>query len=329
MRSSLTVLGLLAVTAALLTGCLQAGDRGGDPDLPEGFGAALPDAPLGGYIHVSRNGEPFTVPKGLAAPDGTVVPIEGDVEALSIWLGPFDVNGFGVVAGRLRFPDAPSATAALAALTPDDEEGVALWARQRGEVLDFVLGESVAAFDIIVALTNDRYVSGIEGAPGAANTLQSFPSSPRRRPVAAGWVRFQPRLMPVALRTLAAQGWPDLRPVSSLLSQAGVKHVSFAVYGDVALDVIQPSEPVGAVAGGEADALFATDTTLAAPLLSITFNAAAKRLGLTPVRLPRGRGFAYEGDGLHTVARTRGGAVFASLSASEAAAIDLLDRTGS
>ena len=328
MGRRLAVVGLLAVVAALLVGCLYAGNRKGSPDLPEGFGSVLPDAPLGGYIHVSRDNEPFTISEAIVAPDRTLVPIEGEVEALSIWLGPFDRDGFGVVAGRLQFSDAAAAGAALEALV-SEEDGVARWARQREEVLDFVLGESVAAFDIIVALANDRYVSGIVGAPAAANTLQSFPRSPRHRPLAAGWVRFTPRLMPVALRTLAAQGWPDLRPVAPLLSQAGVKHVSFVVYGDTAPDVIQPSEPVGALAGEGTDALFATDTTLAAPLLSLTFNAAAKRLGLTPVQLPGGRGFGYEHDGFHTVARTRGGAIFASLSASEEAAIDLLDRTGS
>ena len=135
--------------------------------------------------------------------------------------------------------------------------------------------------------------------------------------------------MPVALKTLAGQGWPDLQPVTGLLSQSGVKHVAFAVYGDSIPDAIRPSEAAGALAGNETDALFATDTTLAAPLLSLTFNVAAQRLGLAPVDLSSGRGFGYQAEGLHTVARTRGGMIFASLSATEIAAVRLLGRVGS
>ncbi len=319
--------GLLVAVVLLSASCLSAGHRTGNPDLPHGFGAVLPDAPLGGYIHVSRDGEPFSIADGIVAPDGTLISVEGDVESLSIWLGPFDKSGFSVVAGRLRFTDTTAAIAVLQTLTAAEDGGVARWARQRDEMLDFVFGDDVAAFDLIIALANDRYVPGAEGAPAATNILQSFPRHPRQRPLAAGWVRFSPELMPVALRTLAAQGWPDLRPVGPLLAQAGVKHVSFAVYGETAPDVIRPSAHVGALAGVETDALFATDTTLAAPLLSLTFNAAAQRLGLTPVLLPGGRGFTYATDGFHTIARTKGGAIYASLSSSKAAAIDLLDRT--
>ena len=317
-----------AATAAALFGCVQAGARGGTPDLPEGFGSVLPDAPLGGYIYVSRGAQPMSIAEGIVAPDGTLLPIEGNVESLAIWLGPFNADGFSAIAARLQFPDQAGATLALDSLNRTETESP-LWTRQRGNVLDLVLGDETSAHEIIIALTNDRYVSGQTGASAPTNTLQSFPRHPAQRPLVAGWVQFAPRLMPVALRALASQGWPDLQPVTELLSQSGVKHVAFAVYGDSVPDVIGPSQSAGGLAGDGTDALFATDTTLAAPLLSLTFNVAAQRLGLTPVRLSSGRGFVYRTQGLSTLARTRGGTIFAALSTSETAAVDLLGRVDS
>ncbi len=324
----LASLGLLAAFAVVFAGCVQAGARAGNPDLPDDFGSVLPDAPLGGYIYMSQGGEPMSIAEGIVAPDGTLLPIERDVEALSIWLGPFDIDGFSAIAARVRFPNHSGATIALDRLN-QTETSSSLWTRQRGAVLDLVLGDGVSAVDIIIALTNDLYINGERSARAATNTLQSFPREPGQRVLGAGWVQFTPRLMPVALRALAKQGWPDLQPVTGLLSQSGVKHVAFAVYGDSVPDVIRPSEVAGALAGQGTDTLFATDTTLAAPLLSLTFNVGAQRLGLTPVRLSSGRGFAYRADGLSTVARTRGGTIFASLSTSEASATDLLRRVGS
>ena len=320
--------GLLAAFAIVFAGCVQAGARAGDPDLPEGFGSVLPAAPLGGYIYMNLDGEPMSITEGIVAPDGTLLPIKGDLETLSIWLGPFDVDGFSAIAARVRFPNQTGATIALDNLN-QTETSSSLWTRQRGAVLDLVLGDGLSAIDIIIALTNDLYVNGDRSARVATNTLQSFPRQPNQRVLGAGWVQFTPRLMPVALRTLAKQGWPDLQPVTGLLSQSGVKHVAFAVYGDSVPDVIRPSEVAGALAGQGIDVLFATDTTLAAPLLSLTVNVGAQRLGLTPVRLSSGRGFVYRADGLSTVARTRGGTIFASLSTSEASAKDLLGRAGS
>jgi hypothetical protein len=319
---------LLLAFAIAFAGCVQAGTRAGDPDLPEGFGAVLPDAPLGGYIHMGLGGEPMSIAEGIVAPDGTLLPIEGDVESLSIWLGPFDVDGFSAIAARVRFPKQSGATIALNRLNRT-ETSSSLWTRQRGAVLDLVLGDGVSAVDIIIALTNDLYVNGDRSARAATNSLQSFPPQPSQQVLGAGWIQFTPRLMPVALRALAKQGWPDLQPVTGLLSQSGVKHVAFAVYGDSVPDVIRPSEVAGALAGQGTDALFVTDTTLAAPLLSLTFNVVAQRLGLTPVRLSSGRGFVYRAEGLSTVARTRGGTIFASLSTSEASAADLLGQVGS
>ena len=317
---------LVFVALVLPIGCVQSSPRVGTPALPLGYGHELLDTPLGGYVFAHTGSGLLTTDTSFVAPDGTRFPVGSGLVAVSLWLSPLRADGFDAIAARLWFVDEASAQAAYASIT-NDPHATLQWARQDGHAVDLVQGVGAEAVDLRVALANRRFVILETQTTRVRLTTRAFPSAPPDRPLAAGYVEFPPQLLSSALDALASQGWPDLRPVQDLLKQAGVRHVAFALYGD-GMPAFLLSGDVDDLARDGGTALFGTETTLPAPLLSWAFNLEARRLGLSSVKLREGRGYRYQDDRSVTIASTRGGSIFAALGSSTAEAQDLLDRVG-
>ncbi|MDA1095952.1 MAG: hypothetical protein O3B84_01665 [Chloroflexi bacterium] len=317
---------LVFVALVLPIGCVQSSSQVGSPALPVGYGHEILDTPLGGYVFAQTGTSLLTTDTRFIAPDGTRFLVGSGLVAVSLWLSPLGADGFAAVAARFWFVDEGSAVAAHAIITNASHDSL-LWTRQDGHTVDLVQGAGAEAVDLQVALANRQFVILESQTTRARFTTRAFPSAPPDRPLAAGYVEFPPQLLSSALDALAAQGWPDLRPVKDLLKQAGVRHVAFALYGE-GMPAFLLSGDVESLSRDGVTALFGTETTLPAPLLSWTFNLGAQRLGLSLVKLREGRGYRYQDDGLVTIASTRGGSIFAALASSTTEARVLLDRLG-
>jgi hypothetical protein len=314
---------LLALQAA----CVQPGAREGEPTLPEGFGALVPDAPLAGYLYFKQSGgEPFYLDTYFLGSDGASFPLRGQLKDLSVWMGPIERGGYSAVAARMSFADELQAAFAEIALQEAVEEDE-LWLRREAATLDVVVGRGVNAANLRQAVESQRFTTLSAARTGVWNTALALPRTAAHQPVAAGFLQVPQQVLPPAFGYLTRYTGLDVQPIAGLFSQAAVGHVAFALYGD-SIPPLSFDMTSAGFSEHRLTALVVTDTGVPAPLLAWSFNLGSQRMGMTPIATLGGRAYMYQNEDLVTLARTGEGTIYAALAFSEAEARDLLGRLG-
>ncbi len=318
---------ILALSAIVLTGCVERLSVDGVPGVPEGFGERVPDVPLGGYIFVKPPGDDSTISisADLKQRDGSTVPWRAEARSISLWLSPADADQQAITTTiRFSFGSEFDAISAHNVLSRVDA-GVTTWAARNGRDTEVVLGDRTQVWAMRDVLNRDLFVSDEQLArTGIWRNALNLPQAPPKPVLAAGFTQVPPERMNEILDWLAGQGIIDLTQFGEMLETLQLANAVFAVYGDSLPELSVNTAPEELAAHGITGLAIAR-TGIPAPLVSWGFNVGALRGGLDRVESPTGRYYRYEGDGAVVLAQVRQGDIQVAASSSPEDAAQILE----
>ena len=244
---------ILALSAVVLTGCVERLSVDGEPGVPEGFGERVPDVPLGGYLFVKLPGDDskIQINASLTQRDGSTIPWRAEARSISLWLSPADTDERAITTTiRFSFGNEFDAISARNVLSRVDA-GVPLWANRNGRDAELVLGDQAQVRSMRDALNGNIFVTDEQlGRTEMWRNALNLPQAPQKPVLAAGFTQVPPERMNEILEWLAGQGIVDLTQFGEMLETLQLDSAVFAVYGDSLPELTVNTGPQELVAHG-------------------------------------------------------------------------------
>ncbi|MBI4199778.1 MAG: hypothetical protein HY535_04835 [Chloroflexi bacterium] len=278
-----------------------------DPKLPPGFvETALPEADMGGYAYLSQT-TPLTIPLEWFVPKESLppgAPVQAGVDRIAVWLGPTDIESFGVLVDFVSAAEASFAEAQVEA----QARGTLRVQRANDELLAFQgSGQWTdalrnAAGSNVKRKFSERYTEQWE-------LLRLLPASPPGDPVAAGFLKVNSQL----LDSLAAKGGMNLGNVAPALGAVQIGDIAFIAYANAPVTLparVTPAYLRETTVG----ALFVVRSTYPGVLVNFFLNNFADRAGLEKGPQVQGQEVLYRNfQDVHLMLKAVGNTLFFSL----------------
>ncbi len=286
----------------LLPAC--AGPKAVTAGLPEGMSSAMvPDMPLDAYLYV-RQSQPTLIPGGFLG-----LPSDAAIRSLEAWAVP---SGSSESVGAVVTLSGEREAAALLARIPDRAD---LWKLLSGSNIYLVWGSGSGAESLKSAAQARKFVPLKDVDKDAWDLLGRLPGPPAARPLAAGFVRTEERL--INLLEKSSEGGSS-ESAASALKLAKIKMAAAAFYSERDLGIADFFSPAN-LRGANPGAIVVARSSLPGVVISGALGQAAPRLNIEKTEID-GRTAYYTavdaptGDKVHIFFNNSGSYVYAQAS---------------
>lgn len=215
----------IILTLIAIASC-SAPSKSSEPLLPRGFNsAAIPDIDMEGYIYLNQS-TPVTVSANVLPGTSTGF----GVDSASIWLGP-GIKGAG---GVVELTDMTAAQSLAQQISSTDKN---LWTNIKGKTLYLTSGSGDWTASLQSAITGQNMTALGDKYPDIQENFNHFPANPPAKPVAAGFLRLDGKLIE-SIGSEANIPFADIAPV---LQSARINSISFVLYGQSAIEITESS----------------------------------------------------------------------------------------
>lgn len=262
---------LLTVVSLILLVSACAGPKAQTALLPDGMSLAMAPGgmPLDAYLYI-RQSQPTGIPGSFFG-----LPSDAAIQSIEAWAVP---SGSSESVGTVITLAAQRDASALYPFIPDRPD---LWKMLSGSNIYVVWGTGSGAEGLKTAISARRFVSLKEAEKDAWNLMERLPGSPEAKPLAAGFVRINERLIDFVQKK--SPGGPD-ESMASNVKLARIEMAAVAFYTSRDLKILDFMSPASLRDSGPGGIMIAR-SSYPGFVISTALGQAASRLNIEKTQI--------------------------------------------